>query len=140
MRWLWIPALAATVLLVGSALNEGSYVGAAAYAVVGGAFSWWLSPWQGMRGVCQADVEQLPAGELPVVIYWRQGCAYCTRLRARLGRAGRQALWVNIWKDPDAAAFVRSVNGGDETVPTVVVDGETSTNPDPAAVRAALPR
>ncbi|NIB31080.1 hypothetical protein HBB16_04105 [Pseudonocardia sp. MCCB 268] len=25
--------------------------------------------------------------------------------------------WVNIWQDEGAAAFVRSVNGGDETVP-----------------------
>ncbi|MER7209439.1 hypothetical protein ABT340_20445 [Streptosporangium sp. NPDC000239] len=36
---------------------------------------------------------------------------------------------VNIWKDPDAAAFVRSVADGNETVPTVTVAGETMVNP-----------
>jgi len=35
---------------------------------------------------------------------------------------------LNIWTDPAAAAFVRSVNGGDETVPTVAVAGETLVN------------
>ena len=30
---------------------------------------------------------------------------------------------VNIWKDPAAAAFVRSVADGNETVPTVTVAG-----------------
>lgn len=36
--------------------------------------------------------------------------------------------------DQDAAEYVRSVNGGHETVPTVVVDGHPLTNPDPALV------
>ncbi len=43
-------------------------------------------------------------------------------------------MWVNVWQDADAAAFVRSVNDGNETVPTVVIDGIPATNPDPQAV------
>ncbi|NLG20540.1 MAG: NrdH-redoxin, partial [Actinomycetales bacterium] len=49
-----------------------------------------------------------------------------------------KALWVNIWQDDEAAAFVRSVNDGNETVPTVVIDGEAHTNPDPEVVRQRL--
>ena len=45
---------------------------------------------------------------------------------------------VNIWDDPSAAAFVRSVTGGDETVPTVVIGTTTMVNPSPRAVRREL--
>jgi glutaredoxin len=46
--------------------------------------------------------------------------------------------WVDIWKDDAGRAYVASVNGGDETVPTVVIDGTPHTNPDPAMVKAVL--
>lgn len=130
--------LAATGLLVVGALSQDAYVVAATYAVLGLAVSWWMSPWQGFKGARQSDVEALATAESPVVIYWRPGCVFCARLRARLGRTARHALWVNIWEDPDAAAFVRSVNEGNETVPTVVIGGEASTNPDPTVVRNAI--
>lgn len=75
-----------------------------------------------------------------VAIYWRPGCTFCMRLTSRVrGRADR-AAWVNIWKDPDAAAYVRSVNNGNETVPTVVIGGVAHTNPSPRLVREALSR
>ncbi len=45
---------------------------------------------------------------------------------------------VNIWRDPDAASFVRSVADGNETVPTVVVDGRPLVNPAPSQVVALL--
>ncbi|MER7948700.1 glutaredoxin domain-containing protein [Streptomyces sp. NPDC096079] len=73
------------------------------------------------------------------VVYWRPGCQFCLRLRFRLGRRARGAYWVNIWRDPDGAAVVRAANDGDETVPTVVVEGRPFTNPDPAWVREKLP-
>lgn len=74
------------------------------------------------------------------VVYWRSGCSYCLRLRIRLGRDARRLHWVDIWRDPEAAAAVRAVNDGDETVPTVVVAGRPHVNPDPAWVRAQLSR
>ncbi|MFI7743316.1 glutaredoxin domain-containing protein [Kocuria rhizosphaericola] len=76
----------------------------------------------------------------PVTVYYRPGCGYCLRLRASLGSRARRARWVDIWADPGAAAYVRSVNGGDAIVPTVVLDGVPHTNPAPATVRAALER
>jgi mycoredoxin len=39
---------------------------------------------------------------------------------------------VNIWRDADAAAIVRSVADGNETIPTVVfADGSAWVNPPP---------
>ncbi|GGW59095.1 membrane protein [Streptomyces lucensis JCM 4490] len=72
------------------------------------------------------------------VVFWRPGCKYCVRLRVALGRSADQVHWVNIWRDPAGAAAVRAVNGGDETVPTVVLEGRPYVNPDPAWLRDRL--
>lgn len=72
------------------------------------------------------------------IVYWRPGCQYCLRLRWTLTGVSGRASWVNIWTDPDAAAAVRAVADGNETVPTVVVDGESRVNPDPRWVRGRL--
>ncbi|THA68693.1 hypothetical protein E6P78_13660 [Streptomyces sp. A0958] len=72
------------------------------------------------------------------IVFWRPGCAYCLRLRIRLRRRARHLHWVDIWRDPEAAALVRAANDGNETVPTVLVAGKPHTNPDPAWVRAQL--
>ncbi|MDO5740256.1 MAG: glutaredoxin domain-containing protein [Ornithinimicrobium sp.] len=79
-----------------------------------------------------------PAASTGVLIYWRPGCGFCLRLRMTLGEAGERATWVNIWDDEEAAAFVRSVNAGNETVPTVVMDGVAVTNPSPRKVLKRL--
>ncbi len=73
-----------------------------------------------------------------VTFYWRPGCGFCTSLHARLDAAGVEMEPHNIWDDPEAAAFVRSVARGNETVPTVVVAGRGLVNPRPAEVLAAL--
>ncbi len=41
---------------------------------------------------------------------------------------------VNIWEDPTAAATVRGLTGGNETVPTVRVAGQVLVNPTGPAV------
>jgi mycoredoxin len=66
-----------------------------------------------------------------VTVYWRPGCAYCWRLRTKLKQSGVPVDEVNIWEDPDGAAFVRSVTGGDETVPTVRIGERSLVNPSP---------
>ena len=45
---------------------------------------------------------------------------------------------MNIWQDPEAAALVRSVNEGNELVPTVQVGETFLSNPTVRQVRAAL--
>ncbi|MEU3727812.1 glutaredoxin domain-containing protein [Streptomyces sp. NPDC033538] len=69
------------------------------------------------------------------IVYWRPGCAYCLRLRFRLGRGARRLHWVDIWRDPEGAAVVRAANDGNETVPTLMVAGRPHVNPDPDWVR-----
>jgi mycoredoxin len=72
------------------------------------------------------------------IVYWRPGCPYCIRLRARLGRDARDLLWVDIWSDPEGAASVREVTGGDETVPTVIAGERSFVNPGVDVVRGLL--
>lgn len=78
------------------------------------------------------------AAEGRVVIYWRKGCPFTRRMRFVLGRRGARAVWIDIWADSDAAAYVRSVNNGNETVPTVMIAGRAYTNPAPRQVIEAL--
>ena len=134
MRRLWIVVLVATAVVVGQAGLSGDWTAAIGYGALGLALAWWFSPLQGGRGARHEEVAARPASERGVVVYWRPGCVFCARLRGRLGRAGRQATWVNIWQDEAGAAYVRSVNDGDEVVPTVVIDGQPHTNPDPQLV------
>jgi mycoredoxin len=70
-------------------------------------------------------------GDVPaaVTVYWRPGCGFCGALFRRLERAGLDVERVDIWADEEAAAFVRSVARGNETVPTVRVAGIALVNP-----------
>ncbi|MER5752346.1 glutaredoxin domain-containing protein [Streptomyces sp. NPDC002088] len=72
------------------------------------------------------SVSEEPAG---VVVYWRPMCTYCMKLLTQLRFTRLQYTKVNIWRDPEAAAFVRSVADGNETVPTVTVAGRAMVNP-----------
>lgn len=90
------------------------------------------------RSIGVAEARRRSEADGRPIVFWRPGCAYCLRLRFRLRRRARRLHWVNIWRDPDAAAEVRAANDGNETVPTVVVAGKPHTNPDPAWVREQL--
>ncbi len=98
--------------------------------------------WDRVRGLPPPTChdEALRQAQQGVAIYWRPGCGYCATLGARVRRLADRAAWVNIWEDDAGAAFVRSVNGGDETVPTVVIAGVPHSNPPPRLVRRALGR
>lgn len=66
-------------------------------------------------------------------------CGYCRNLKTQLERAGVPFTEVNIEQDPGAAAFVEGVNGGNQTVPTVLFpDGSALTNPSLAQVTGQL--
>lgn len=69
-----------------------------------------------------------------VEVYWRPGCGFCSAMRAALAQAGIDASWHNIWEDPEAASFVRSAAGGNETVPTVRIDQAVMVAPRPRLV------
>lgn len=70
-----------------------------------------------------------PPGQARVTVYWRPGCGFCLVLRRGLRKAGVPTDEVNIWDDPEAAAFVRRHARGNETVPTVDVAGTVLVNP-----------
>lgn len=104
------------------------------------ALAFLVSPLIFPRSVGAVQAQQCSARDGRPIVYWRPGCQYCVRLRLRLGRAARGAYWVNIWSDPAGAAAVRAITGGDETVPTVVANGESVVNPEPGWLRHALRR
>lgn len=75
-----------------------------------------------------------------VLLYWRPGCPFCSSLKRRLARLGVRATEVNIWADRSAAAVVRAVAGGNETVTTVVVGDTAMVNPTGPQVLEAVRR
>ncbi len=78
------------------------------------------------------------ASATPVTVYWRPGCPYCRRLRTDLRRTGLPVQEIDIWRDPAAATTVRSLAGGNETVPTVTVGEHAMVNPRVAQVLDAV--
>lgn len=64
-----------------------------------------------------------------ITFYWRPGCGFCMRLERGLQALGLPFDRRNIWEDAEAAAAVRSIANGNETVPTVVVGDAGMVNP-----------
>lgn len=80
-----------------------------------------------------------PAADGSLTLYTTTWCGFCRSLKRALDADGIAYGEIDIEQDPDAAAFVRSVNDGNQTVPTVVFpDGSTATNPSLRQVRKAL--
>lgn len=73
-----------------------------------------------------------------ITMYWRPGCGFCAALQRNLDRLEVTYEKVNIWESPDAAAFVRSVARGNETVPTVTVGDVSMVNPSAQDVLEAV--
>jgi mycoredoxin len=74
-----------------------------------------------------------------LTMYSTTWCGYCYRLRTQLDREGIDYTVIDIEQDATAADFVMSVNGGNQTVPTVLFeDGTALTNPSLAQVKERL--
>jgi mycoredoxin len=74
-----------------------------------------------------------------LIMYTTPWCGFCRNLKKQLARDGIEMTEVDIEQDPAAAEFVMSVNGGNQTVPTIVLpDGTTLVNPSAAQVRDRL--
>jgi mycoredoxin len=72
-------------------------------------------------------------------MYSTPWCGYCRRLKTQMEREGISYREVDIEVDPQAAEYVMSVNGGNQTVPTVVFpDGTAMTNPSLVQVKERL--
>jgi mycoredoxin len=74
-----------------------------------------------------------------ITMYSTTWCGYCRRLKTMLDREGIGYIEVNIEDDDDSADYVMQVNGGSQTVPTVVFpDGTAATNPSLQEVKDRL--
>ena len=74
-----------------------------------------------------------------LTMYSTSWCGYCHRLKSQLDREGIGYQVVDIERDPAAADFVMSVNGGNQTVPTLRFDdGSALTNPSIVQVKQHL--
>ncbi|HIY42012.1 MAG TPA: mycoredoxin [Candidatus Nocardiopsis merdipullorum] len=79
------------------------------------------------------------SGTEQFTMYTTPWCGYCKRLKSQLAREGITGAEVDIVEDPEAADFVMKVNGGNQTVPTLVFpDGAAMTNPSLAQVKQKL--
>ena len=74
-----------------------------------------------------------------VTMFSTTWCGYCRRLKSQMQREGIEFTELDIELEPDRAEFVMSVNGGNQTVPTLLfADGSAVTNPSIHEVRARL--
>ncbi|MEV0229834.1 mycoredoxin [Nonomuraea sp. NPDC050786] len=79
---------------------------------------------------------------MALTVYSTTWCGPCKRLKSQLTREGISFREIDIERDPSAAEFVMSVNNGNQTVPTVVIDTPNGrivrTNPSALEVKALL--
>jgi mycoredoxin len=74
-----------------------------------------------------------------LTMYSTPWCGYCHRLKSQLDREGIAYDVVDIEQHPAAADYVMSVNGGNQTVPTLkFADGSALTNPSIVQVKERL--
>lgn len=74
-----------------------------------------------------------------LIIYGTPWCGPCRTLKRLLSEHNVAFSYVDIEQTPGAADFVMKINGGNQTVPTVVFsDGSTLTNPRLSDVVARL--
>ncbi len=76
-----------------------------------------------------------------IVMYCREGCEDSELARAVLASKGVPFREVDIDRDPQGLAFVRKVNGGFESTPTILLpNGQILVEPSEAQLLAALER
>ncbi|GAB2565672.1 mycoredoxin [Leucobacter ruminantium] len=74
-----------------------------------------------------------------VTMFSTEWCGYCKRLKLMLDKTGIGYTIVDIERTPGTEDLVKSINGGNAVVPTVIYpDGTTATNPSLNDVKLAL--
>jgi mycoredoxin len=83
-------------------------------------------------------MDYIPA-EGTITMFSTSWCGYCNRLKTQLDKQGIGYTEVNIEDVPGTAEIVASLNGGNQTVPTVLFpDGSSATNPSAHEVSTRL--
>jgi len=81
----------------------------------------------------------MSAAPATLTMYSTSWCGFCHSLKNQLRREGIEYIEVDIEQTPGAVDFVMSVNGGNQTVPTLhFPNGTTLTNPSVAQVKSQL--
>ena len=114
-----VVLLVTGLVVTAMSVADGSWVSAIVSLPILAGLAWWGWPARRGRHISHEQAQATAADE-DVIVYWRPGCTYCARLKLGLRGASRNVSWVNIWQDPEAAAFVASKRDGNETVPTAV--------------------
>lgn len=74
-----------------------------------------------------------------LIVYGTPVCPMVTPVRSALKRAEVLYDYVDIWQDDEARERVRTINNGNESVPTLVFpDGSTLTEPSNKQLEAKL--
>lgn len=125
----WLPSLGLlTFIIVFMVLAVWvGEVGSLFWAFVLLPACWVLSPWFFPRPGTRAEALSQPDR---VAIYFKPADAFSIWLRISLRNWVRRAIWVDILRDPEADAFVRSINRDLDIVPTVIAGADTKRNPE----------
>lgn len=79
--------------------------------------------------------------EQTIRVFGTQWCGDCWRAKRFLDKRQITYQWIDIEKDADARAFVRRVNNGMHSVPTIVFpDGTMLVEPSDADLAATFER
>jgi mycoredoxin len=74
-----------------------------------------------------------------ITMFSTSWCGYCRRLKSQLDSQGIGYQEINIENVPGTAELVEQINGGNQTVPTLLFpDGSSAANPSLAEVRERL--
>lgn len=74
-----------------------------------------------------------------ITMFSTSWCGYCRRLKTQLDSQGIGYREINIEDVPGTAELVEQLNGGNQTVPTILFpDGSAATNPSLNDVKARL--
>ncbi len=99
--------------------------------------STWLAGGVNVRDILPPDIDLPEAGT--VTMFSTSWCGFCRRLKSQLDREGIGYTEINIEQAPGTAELVETINGGNQTVPTLLFpDGSSATNPSLAQVRDQL--
>lgn len=64
------------------------------------------------------------------ILYTRDGCAACARLRDELAAAGERWVEVNLSREPQAITELLKLTGGRRIVPVLVRGGRVQVAPE----------
>ncbi|CAG7604452.1 mycoredoxin [Leucobacter soli] len=74
-----------------------------------------------------------------ITMFSTEWCSYCKRLKKMLDHEGIGYTEVDIESTPGTEDLVKSINGGNAVVPTVIFpDGSSATNPSLGEVKTRL--